>query len=136
MKIPKEVIELAISGGWEPLGADTHSRFKWRPETSIYRFWYKELLTEGEWFADFSKAEIALDPTFWQALGKSLRGEIKMHTYTKRIHAGKPELGSVTITRPNRYSFNWPKHAHEFLDLILQGKDTTAFWAEITANSK
>lgn len=115
MNIPKEVIELAISGGWEPLGADTHSRFKWRPETSIYRFWYKELLTEGEWFADFSKAEIALDPTFWKALGKS--------------------LGWSTPEKPNDVR-DWLGRAHDFYEFILRGKDTTAFWAEITANSK
>lgn len=114
--IPKLAIEKAIEGGWQVPHVETEDELP-----AAIRFY----LHGNEW------AKIALDPTFWQALGKSLRGEIETHIYIKRVHAGKPHLGNVTITRPNRYSFNWRKHAHRFYDLILQGKDTEPFWQEL-----
>lgn len=126
MNIPKEIIELAIGGGWEPLEADTHSRFKWRPETSVYRFWYKELLTKGEWFADFSKAEIALDPTFWKALGKACGW------WQKTAKEGDVKWSIMNEKQKEHYLTPLVNEkAHRFYDLILTGASTEEFWATL-----
>lgn len=55
---------------------------------------------------DTELAYIALDPTFWASLGKALGWELGMDE----------------------------THAHRFYDLILRGKDTTAFWKELLTN--
>lgn len=99
MQIPKEAIEKAIEGKWQP-----NYLFDMMPATN-----YFALLEE-----DF--ARIALDPTFWQALGKALGWRTGM-TFAD-IFDGRELSG-------------WEYHAHRFYDLILQGKDTTDFWKEI-----
>lgn len=53
---------------------------------------------------------IALDPTFWQALGKALG-------WNERYMSGYPV-------------------AHRFYDLILQGKPIDEFWAELLKDNK
>jgi hypothetical protein len=58
--------------------------------------------------------EIALTPSFWQALGKALGwGE-------SELHAGSISEG----TKPVGW---WRLHAGSFFDLILTGGDTTHF---------
>lgn len=60
--------------------------------------------------------EIVLTPAFWQALGKSLGwGHDHYHL------PGGMHISGVR----SRYE------AHRFYDLILQGKDTEAFWYEL-----
>lgn len=93
MQIPKNVIEKAIGGGWNWFGYYTHAD-NLAP------------LHKAEY------AEIALDPTFWQALGKSLGWD----------NRGK-HLDHVAFA-----------YARKFYDLILQGKPTEEFWNLILTN--
>lgn len=107
MNIPKEAIEKAIEGGWKP------SKFR---ERFMYNTSYKRFSQSKTSSAAISSHEIALDPTFWQALGESLGW--KEWTTTMLVY---DEL-------------TWFHYAHKFTDLILQGKDTDEFWKELLVN--
>lgn len=107
--IPQRIIEKAIAGGW------------------------KGALSNGDDTYSFNPFEVALDPTFWQALGKVLgwgEGEYQIRFYHNKVRIHKPEDEEV--------EFGFAKnvdaaqvHAHRFYDLILQGKPTDSFWNEI-----
>jgi hypothetical protein len=58
---------------------------------------------------------IALDPTFWQALGKSLG-------WKTTIADDGMEATDV-----------WSVEAHRFYNIILEGQNTEAFWDELLA---
>lgn len=81
--IPERAYELAKSGGWEG----------WK------------LLSVRSW------QENALDPEFFQALGKA--------------------LGWNSTDFGNYEAPDWLLYAHRFYDLILTGKSTDDFWKEI-----
>lgn len=81
--IPDKAYELAKSGGWEG----------WK------------LLSVRSW------QENALDPEFFQALGKSLGWQGKHD----------PQTDMLVLQA----------HFDTFSHLILQGKDTTEFWKEL-----
>lgn len=97
MQIPKNVIEKAIEGGWEP---------------SAYELGSTALLRDFEWQI------FALDPTFWQCLGKSLDWRTIKHSDL---------IGHETV--------QWNNYAHHFYDLILQGKPTEEFWQSLLTNT-
>ena len=81
--IPKRAIELSIKGGWN-----------------------------DEWLVgDKRFADIALDPSFWQSLGKA--------------------LGWKAEDDPTRIGYTWQGNASRFYDLILTGGDTKTFWDEL-----
>ena len=80
--IPKEIISRAMEGGWHRLNLNLDA-------------YGTEVI--------YSISEIALDPTFWQALGKALE-------WRELYMVGQP-------------MWNW--YAHRFYDLILTGGDTT-----------
>jgi hypothetical protein len=88
MNIPKEIIEKAIAGGWDD-----------------YKTIRGCVVSPDE-----EPMLAALDPTFWQALGKSLGWGM--------------ELG-------DRDNGAWKYTALHFYELILEGKDTTEFWEEM-----
>ena len=104
--IPKSAIEKAIEGGWRP-----------NPERTT-----PVTITETQhWFGQSQNltlgyAQIALDPLFWQALGKALR-------WAKQVQ-------SVISWHKNEVP-TWQNRAHRFYDLILTGGDTEKFWEEI-----
>jgi hypothetical protein len=93
--IPKQAIELAKRRGWKP--AEYRHRLHYRTGGKNGRG------TTQTTSASITEHEIALDPTFWQALGKAL-GWIK--------------------------EYWWPR-AMKFYDLILTGGDTDAYWNEL-----
>lgn len=93
MNIPKRAIELAIADGWKPINFTNHPEYDYVIEGNM-AYWQ----------------HVALDPTFWQALGKA--------------------LGWSTPEKPNNVR-DWLGRAHDFSDLILQGKDTKPFWDEL-----
>lgn len=101
--IPKSAVEKAIEGGW--LG-NTNRDLK----VVIDR--YNDVLTKRGRVIYYKKSQerIALDPTFWQALGKALGWPEKSEVYRR----GK-----------------WLHQAVCFYDLILTGGDTEKFWAEV-----
>jgi hypothetical protein len=97
MNIPKEAIEKAIEGGW-----------------SNYR---KEEVDRGGY-------KIALDPSFWQALGKG-------RWYTK---SGAALHGKIFVNIHDEPCDEWEVKALEFLDLILTNGNTEKFWQELLTN--
>lgn len=99
MTIPKEAVELAISGGYVSTRA-----MKQRPYGFIPNGQYK----------------VALDTTFWQALGKAL-GWGK----TDNCWGCGYDEGATIDT------YVWFVNAHKFYDLILTNQPTEAFWQSI-----
>lgn len=94
--IPKYIIEKAIEGGWKFQRSDRVS-----DEEAIE-------ITLLDW------ERIALDPSFWQSLGKS--------------------LGWVTHTMSGELPLreqDWYIEAKRFYNLILTGGDTEKFWNEL-----
>ena len=63
---------------------------------------------------EYAQAQIALDPSFWQSLGKTLGWE--------KCAEGCEGDCKVGV---------WKKKARRFYDLILTGGDTEKFWDEL-----
>lgn len=85
MKIPKEIVELAVQGGYK-------AKVEWvikLPEYALY--------------------QIICDPTFWQALGKSLGWFPSIYEVHHDI-------------------------ARDFFNLLMQQKPTDIFWEELLGN--
>lgn len=125
--IPKIAIEKAIEGGWK----------KWEHENATIYF-YESNGCNGQpcWVIDHTyadpyhddvrkgkkwhlrSAEIALNPTFWQALGKAC--------------GWKTEKNKSMIEQQSGDVFqHWYQKAMHFYDLVLNGKDTSDYWTEI-----
>lgn len=127
MNIPKEAIEKAIAGGWKP---------KWDVfDFGKYHIFYRYADEEFE----ITHEEIALDPSFWIALGKALGWEKKMvvrrgmvignfgwENPDKNIRFYGEEMGAGMD-----YMNPWIYYAHRFYNLVLTGCDTKAFWADL-----
>lgn len=92
MNIPKEILEKAIEGGWNSKGFNLNE-------------WGGEIMHDASCI-------IALDPSFWSALGKAFGWEKGIDTYPYK----------------NIAPF---EKAHKFYDLILTGGDTDSFWQEV-----
>lgn len=109
--IPKEVIEKAIEGGWKGLymdedgiTVDTQSQIAWgRTKTGLGRHLPLQV--------------IALDRTFWEALGKALGWDIAYGSY-----------GNDTMEE-------WQSRAMTFFNIILTNGDTDAFWEKVLSNN-
>lgn len=114
MKIPKKAIERAIEGGWKcpayyELGAGNNTAC-------------------GEYSVPM--AVIALDPTFWQALGKALGWGEKACLecgFSGRFDDYHGDCGKCT----GREYKGWERQALVFSHLILTGGDTEPFWATL-----
>lgn len=113
MNIPKEIIQKAIEGGWIPR-SDKNVRLSER----VMDGWsFRDLESPKAvvwWMHD---KEIALDATFWQALGEALGWELYTPSYEYD--------GEVS------YHATWHEKARQFYDLILQGQSTTDYWNNI-----
>lgn len=120
MNIPKEAIEKAIEGGWKLNREVEHRDFSEEPTFGKRGIAYKT--TDALIYGEKSYADIALDPTFWQALGKSLEWN--------KIADGKD-------WSPEKYGFMpvWKHYALKFYDLILTNGDTDTFWKELLATN-
>jgi hypothetical protein len=101
--IPQRALELATHGGW--------SEFAGRPQ--------KSRETTGSSWVPFEV--VALDPAFWQALGKSLGWN---ESFFDR-HASAHDMAAYYHTEA------WLMFAHNFCDLIYQGQSTEEFWKEL-----
>lgn len=99
MTIPAHIVERAIDGGWDDL---VHGDDNWQ-----YR--------------------AALDPLFWQTLGKALGWVSVKHKHPDDCACGytKCEMVETTVLH------HWKQNALRFYDLILTGGDTEKFWDEI-----
>jgi hypothetical protein len=104
--IPKQAIEKAIEGGWKP---------KWWRLTEGYNHIEIDEY-DGDQFITFKQGRhvliqmfaqvVALDSTFWQALGKALGWQ---GSYVEAEHA-----------KPFRI---WNEQGHHFIELVWTGGD-------------
>lgn len=125
---PKEAIEKAVEGGWTCKGEIDGKGLG----TPTWKFQKSSVLTINKIIIGFGGDpvrmsvgvdvhEIALDPTFWQALGKAL---------------GWDKLADGRNWEASKYGYMevWRHHAHRFYDLILTGELIDKFWADLLAN--
>lgn len=110
--IPKEIIKLAVAGGWKG--------------------WWDNSLGPVKIIDNHSNAVgweiVALDCTFWQALGKSC-GWYCLHCGGSGIAPNRDKCfgcGGKGTT-----SDRWRKNALIFYDLVLTKGDTSKFWTEL-----
>lgn len=108
--IPKRAIEKAIEGGWK------------RP--------FLFGLDDKANIDDLIDAHIALDPSFWQSLGKVLEWKHRTMYNTDVRSLSQHTLGHCT-----RYCI-WRLNASHFYKLILMGGNTDAFWNELIPETK
>lgn len=128
--IPKEIIELSIEGGWNPNAycdnIDSQpiitDRTKLKPD--VIKVAVDFLAITWAW------QQIALDPDFWQALGKALgHGEAPFNrrvcwddlTCRKGCQWIADGEGCSDDLRPGTRIPIWQFHALRFYDLILTG---------------
>lgn len=93
--IPRQTIELTVRHGWKGIRGMTDGRY-------LHHHWQ----------------HIALDPTFWQALGKALGW-------------GNSEILENAEPLPH-----WRLRAIGFFDLILTGQPTDKFWSELLSTKE
>lgn len=114
--IPKKIIEKAIEGGWlkgkRPKILEGALRVNQNANLIA--------IVEKEWeeYITYNVYRIALDPTFWQALGKALGWEKEY----MRVNWGQEEVSSVPL---------WEFYAIKFCGLVLTGGDTEKFWQDL-----
>ena len=106
--INKLAIEKAIEGGWKHFDLGEGKEATERAAHNI--------LAISHWQV------IALDPSFWQSLGKAL-GWAEYTSWLEQYHEGSIDLTDLT----------WRRNATRFYDLILTGQPTDQFWKEILA---
>lgn len=120
MNIPKSVIEKAIAGGWK---GDLRYKTQY-PEikegSGDVLIWYVDTVNKEWTFDRLSFQQIALDPTFWQSLGKALGWGKTNMCWGCNYDEGATENTDV-----------WFVKAHRFYDLVLQDQDTTDFWQKL-----
>lgn len=110
--IPKEAIEKAIEGGWH-LDTPNIARFANDKGVQLYE-------TDGLKTYVAMEAEIALDPSFLQALGKALGWEKETHAF---VH-GREDVTTIG-------GRTWLIRAFQFYEIVLTGGDTEKFWEEL-----
>lgn len=111
--IPAHIIEKAVEGGWSGVSLEEKGKWVGGRVEGIEHYWHS----------------IALDPSFWQSLGKVLG-------WTKNICTDclTPYVDKTSCTCGMSYpplDDTWHLHAMRFYDLILTGGDTDAFWEEL-----
>lgn len=117
MFIPKAAIEKAMSAGW------------YKGYTlEKYENKYITLDPDGDRDALLFFPEIALQPEFWQCLGKSL-------VWTNSICRDCGRSAQICMagdeTCLGEDVAGWKYHAGRFYDLILTGGDLEAYWKKI-----
>jgi len=130
-----EAVKLAIEkGGYRPTYTPDHPGYPTKFDKVIeYENWgiyVRWLMNKGQaeedWrtrFSGIAHGTIALDPLFWQALGKALGWELKKCQYCKN--------GCEWCTVNGYVKPEWLKHAHQYFDLHLTSGDTEAFWRKL-----
>lgn len=114
MKIPKEIIQKAIDAGWlfhgdKPLWDD------------MCDAWF---VPDGDGgYVVTSWADIAMMPSFWQALGKA-EGWEEPEVYWRKATTKTSEVFVYSTAR-------WVNEAHTLYDLILTEQDTTDYWQSL-----
>lgn len=141
--IPREAIEKAIEAGWEPLktivvhNIDAFEQIDWQT-IAFYNGSSAEL---GAPIGRVNIYRIALDPSFWQALGKSLACEKNPEGNRADVPCEKCDVSHPWC----EHGQGWQEVAHRFYDLILtkpeqlnwkKGESIERFWVELFANQQ
>lgn len=106
--IPKEAIVKAIEGGYGAV----------RFNGAEIKFYHKAAGHMEQPYLAFVYHYIALDPSFWQSLGKALDWYLPVFV-----------MGRFS---PNNSMWpNWLEKAQEFHTTVLTGGDTTKYWIEL-----
>ena len=106
--IDKKAIQLAMGAGWSPPTTKSIEGVSFLLGKTSLLFGRTRQDYESQFTV--SAYRIALDPSFWQALGKAL---------------GWSEFEDETG------HYFWRVTAHDFYDLILTGGDTEKFWDDL-----
>lgn len=115
--IPKEIIELAIKGGW-----DYSCKFAWNEDNP----------EEDRVLVD--EAGTILDPTFWQALGKAKgwKSADIGEDICFMCGAAKDDKVECEYSSKHRYAKDESlKNACKFFALLLTSSPTKPFWDDI-----
>jgi hypothetical protein len=144
--IPKEAIERAIEKGWKPAGKECTG--------TVIDAGYSKTFVATEGAIEGARyfllnPEIALDPSFWQCLGKVLGWHENKQIKVNRPRAPKDvrrhmidvEENYGLIVKMNdreivfepyqRGKRSWNEHARTFYDVALTGGDIKRFWDEL-----
>lgn len=130
--IPKEIIEKAIEGGWKPLISEggredkpiVHVSFGGDIGSTLVELWtyYKN---GGGNLTRRQIESIALDPSFWQSLGKGLGNKDEMRCDSPKCDTIQCEYAG----------YKDPRRMYEnFCSIIWDGGDTEKFWSDLLAN--
>lgn len=123
--IPKLAIEKAIEGGWKNIYLP-NVPFEVKITESKYLV---VTHSNGHEVVVCPIAEIALDPTFWQCLGKMLEwGDSCCHCNEHgfyEVYRHQAVCGLSSARAP------WQIRAERLYHLILTGGDTHKFWDEL-----
>jgi hypothetical protein len=137
--IPQQAVEKAIGEGFIEA-----YEYRGIQDGGMHLFiWKEEPHTEKQW-RDFSCLlypweKIALDPSFWQCLGKALRwtdctpciAEEHRYPLDKNGNASNICKFCNEVFTPG----TWQEIAHDFYDLILTGDDTNKFWNDLMSGT-
>lgn len=120
--IPHAAVEKAIEGGWrlknQHIPADGDYFVALIDNGAAIKYQVQNKAGEPKDNDYANVAEIALDPTFWQALGKALGWGLV--------------LGWEEMYAPaENAAQEWYQNAFRFYDLILTGGDTEAYWKDL-----
>lgn len=117
--IPKQAIEKAIEEGWILRGGFKAHRIELLPTAHpSIGYWFRDNTTPHEFCERVDWEEIALDPIFWQALGKALGW------YEWPLKHRPVDLADLDFKCPLC-------NAHRFYDLILTEGEPEQFWKEL-----
>lgn len=146
MNIPKEIIELAVQGGWEHPALRENSEWKINRGLLIIKSPAPtEKFPLRKHRQMLALTTLALYPDFWQALGKTLgHGEAPFNrrvvwddlTCRKGCQWIYDGEGCSDDLSPGTRLPIWQFHAHRFYNLILTKQDTAPFWQEIINSKK
>lgn len=128
MNIPTEIIEKAIEGGWYRSFGKTP---KLQMKDTYFQIWEGRTVLLRR-----SYHTLALDPTFWQALGHALNWG--RHMNWCRWESSNCEYKATHFFCPHsehecncHSSITWQIRAESFFHRLMVGMPTEAFWAEI-----
>src|SRR4051812_44229805 len=119
MSIPKAAIEKAIEGKWKnaPFGSKSIV-VATADKKAIFGFGGAD--DQVIWLS-----EIALDPSFWQALGKALGWNNPFADTAYSYWTVERKRDRTVLLE------EWQTAAHSFYNLMLTGQSTKKYWKDI-----
>ncbi len=100
--IPEHIVKLAMENGYKNL---THNFIKIEKR--------------------HNQAVMALDPLFWQALGKAKKWYEKYDAIKEKTYA---LTGGLNMPKA---MYEWRRQSSKFFDLLMTNGDITVFWANL-----